>query len=66
MRVLEYLWKAAEDLHPTLPEGHASRVVADLNAHARARPLHEDSKSAQLPALQRAIACLNAKQPYLA
>ncbi|MDT0470007.1 ISKra4 family transposase [Streptomyces gibsoniae] len=79
VHVLEYLWKAAEDLHPTLParqthvadmartilEGHASRVVADLNAHARARGLQEDSRSAQLPRLQRAIAYLKAKQPCL-
>jgi hypothetical protein len=70
VHVLEYLWKAAEDLHPTPPhptpphparpparqrhvadmartilECHASRVVADLNAHARARGLHEASRS---------------------
>jgi len=49
----------------TILEGHASRVVADLNAHARARGLHEDSKSAQLPGLQGAIAYLKAEQPCL-
>jgi hypothetical protein len=51
VHVLEYLWRAAEDLHATLParqaqvavmartilEGHASRVVADLRAMARTR-----------------------------
>jgi hypothetical protein len=74
IHVLEYLWKAAEDLHTThnaraafvhatardLLEGHAPRVVADLNAHLRAR-------AADKPAvgLQRAAAYLHAKQPYL-
>lgn len=51
MHVLEYLWKAAEDLHPAQParaafvqatardllEDHAPRVVADLHAYQRAR-----------------------------
>jgi hypothetical protein len=74
IHVLEYLWKAAEDLHPThaaraafvaatarhLLEGHAPRVVADLRAHLRARD--QDSPA---PGLQRAIAYLHAKQPYL-
>jgi hypothetical protein len=73
IHVLEYLWKAAEDLHPTHParaafvqatardllEGHAPRVVADLNAHLRARA---DNAA---PGLQRAAAYLHAKQPYL-
>lgn len=74
IHVLEYLWKAAEDLHLSHParaafvqaaardllEGHAPRVVADLNARLRAR-------TADNPAvgLQRAAAYLHAKQPYL-
>jgi hypothetical protein len=51
IHVLEYLWKAAEDLHPTHPgraafvhatardllEGHAPRVIADLAARLRTR-----------------------------
>ncbi|GLI00688.1 ISKra4 family transposase [Phytohabitans aurantiacus] len=74
IHVLEYLWKAAEDLHPTHParaafvqatardllEGHAPRVVADLNAHLRARAADHPA-----PGLQRAAAYLHAKQPYL-
>ena len=79
VHVLEYLWKAAEDLHPTLParqtlvaamartllEGHSSRVIADLRTHARARGIDKDNTPTQLPGLQRAIAYLTAKQPYL-
>lgn len=74
IHVLEYLWKAAEDLHPTHPtratfvaatardllEGHAPRVVADLNARLRARAPDNPA-----PGLQRAAAYLHAKQPYL-
>lgn len=74
IHVLEYLWKAAEDLHPTHParaafvqaaardllQGHAPRVVADLNARLRARTDHNPA-----PGLQRAAAYLHAKQPYL-
>jgi hypothetical protein len=74
IHVLEYLWKAAEDLHATHParaafvqttardllEGHAPRVVADLRAHLRTRA---DGNPA--PGLQRAVAYLHAKQPYL-
>lgn len=73
VHVLEYLWKAADDLHPThaaraafvattarqLLEGHAPQVVADLRARLRAR---SDDPA---PGLQRAIAYLHAKQPYL-
>ena len=74
IHVLEYLWKAAEDLHPTHParaafvaatardllEGHAPQVIADLRARLRNRG---DERPA--PGLQRAIAYLHAKQPYL-
>jgi hypothetical protein len=75
VHVLEYLWKAAEDLHPTQPgragfvartardllEGHAPRVIADLNTH------HDTLTQAGTPApgLKRTIAYLTAKQPYL-
>lgn len=75
VHVLEYLWKAAEDLHPAqharaafvqaaardLLEGHAPRVVADLRAHLRARA--EQDRPA--PGLERTAAYLGAKQPYL-
>ena len=75
VHVLEYLWKAAEDLHPTQParaafvqatardllEGHAPRVVADLHAYQRART--EQDRPA--PGLERTAAYLKAKQPYL-
>ncbi|WBO68855.1 hypothetical protein [Streptomyces camelliae] len=79
VHVLEYLWKAAEDLHPTQPsrqthvaemartilDGHSSRVVANLRAHARTRGIDDESGNTQLPGLRRAIAYLSAKQPYL-
>lgn len=76
IHVLEYLWKAAEDLHPTGPAraacvadlartvlaGHSARVVADLRA--RARTLRENNPTA-LPGLERTAAYLEAKQPFL-
>lgn len=75
IHVLEYLWKAAEDLHTShnaraafvratardLLQGHAPRVVADL--HARLRIRAQTSEPA--PGLERATAYLQAKQPYL-
>lgn len=75
VHVLEYLWKAAEDLHPAQParaafvqatardllEGHAPRVVTDLHAYQRTHT--EQHRSA--PGLERAAAYLKAKQPYL-
>jgi hypothetical protein len=75
IHVLEYLWKAADDLHSTQPtraafvqtmardllEGHAPRVIADLHAHQRARL----AEACPAPGLDRAAAYLEAKQPYL-
>jgi hypothetical protein len=75
IHVLEYLWKAAEDLHPThttraefvqhtardLHDGHAPQVIADLRAHQR----RQAEAGNQTPGLQRTIAYLQAKQPYL-
>jgi hypothetical protein len=74
VHVLEYPWKAAEDLHPTQPgragfvartardllQGHAPRVITDLNAH------HDTlaQTGTRAPGLQRCIAYLTAKQPY--
>ncbi|QNE77790.1 hypothetical protein F0344_27205 [Streptomyces finlayi] len=77
IHVLEYLWKAAEDLHPAGParaacvdalartvlQGHSARVVADLRAQARTR---RHDGPAQLPGLDRAIAYIEAKEPFLA
>ena len=75
VHILEYLWNAAEDLHPTQPgraafvartardllEGHAPRVIADLNTHHDT--LTQTSTTA--PGLKRCIDYLTAKQPYL-
>jgi hypothetical protein len=75
IHVLEYVWKAAEDLHPTQPtrvgfvqatarellEGHAPRVIADLSAHLRAR----DGDGVRSPGLGRTIEYLRAKQDHL-
>jgi len=75
IHVLEYLWKAAEDLHTShnaraafvhatardLLEGHAPRVVADLRARLRIRAQTNDPA----PGLERATAYLHAKQPHL-
>jgi hypothetical protein len=75
VHVLEYLWKAAEDLHPTQPsraafvahtarqllEGHAPRVILDLTAHLDALT----QAATRAPGLQRCIDYLTAKQPYL-
>jgi hypothetical protein len=75
IHVLEYLWKAADDLHPTQPtraafvqqaardllEGHTPRVIADLHAHRRAHA----AAHRPTPGLDRAAAYLEAKQPYL-
>lgn len=74
IHVLEYLWKAAEDLHPThtaratfvhttaraLLQGHAPRVIADLRAQLRAR-----TPDQSVNGLNRAVTYLHAKQPYL-
>jgi hypothetical protein len=75
VHILEYLWKAAEDLHPTQPgragfvahtardllEHHPARVIADLNIHHDA--LTQTGTTA--PGLKRCIDYLTAKQPYL-
>ena len=75
VHVLEYLWKAAEDLHPTQPgratfvartardllEHHPARVIADLSSHYDAVAATGDTA----PGLKRCIDYLTAKQPYL-
>jgi hypothetical protein len=75
VHILEYVWKAAEDLHNTQParagfvaatarellEGHAPRVIVDLTARLRARA----GNGLTSPGLERAIAYLQAKQEHL-
>jgi hypothetical protein len=75
IHVLEYVWKAAEDLYPAQPgraafvartardllQGHAGRVILDLNDH------HDTLTQAGTRAagLKRCIDYLTAKLPYL-
>jgi hypothetical protein len=75
IHVLEYIWKAADDLHPTQPgrvgfvartardllEHHPAKVIADLTGHYDA--LTQAGTAA--PGLKRCIDYLTAKQPYL-
>lgn len=75
IHVLEYIWKAAEDLHPTQPgraafvartardllEGHPARTILDLNGHLDALT----QAGTKAPGLKRCIDYLTAKQPYL-
>jgi hypothetical protein len=75
VHVLQYLWDAAADLHPTQPsragfvahaardllEHHPSRVILDLTGH------HDTLTRAgtAAPGLKRCIDYLTAKKPYL-
>jgi hypothetical protein len=75
VHVLEYVWKAAEDLHPTQPgrtafvartardllEHHPARVIADLKSQHDTVTATGDTA----PGLKRCIDYLTAKQPYL-
>jgi hypothetical protein len=75
IHVLEYVWKAAEDLHPTQPgragfvartarrllEGHAPQVIVDLTTHLDTLT----QAGTRAPGLARTVAYLTAKQPYL-
>jgi hypothetical protein len=75
VHVLEYLWKAAEDLHPTQPgrAGFVARTARDLLEHHPARVIADltsqhDTVTAvgdTAPGLKRCIDYLTAKQPYL-
>ena len=75
VHVIEYLWRAADELHPVrsaraawvtdtarqVLAGHSPRVVAELRQH-----LHtHDPEAKQLPAVARTAAYLQAKEPYL-
>jgi hypothetical protein len=75
VHVLQYLWDAAADLHPTQPgraafvartardllEGHPGKVILDLTGH------HDTltQTGTNAPGLKRCIDYLTAKQPYL-
>jgi hypothetical protein len=75
IHVLEYIWDAAADLHPTQPgragfvartardllEHHPARVIADLTSH-HDTPTQTGTSA---PGLKRCIDYLTAKQPYL-
>jgi hypothetical protein len=75
VHVLEYLWRAADELHPARParaawvadaaravlEGRSARTVSDIRAAVRAC----GRTQAKLPAAARAANYLEAKQPYL-
>lgn len=75
IHVLEYLWRAAEDLHPTQPgragfvartardllDGHAPQVIVDLRTQYNTLT----QAGTHAPGIERAIAYLTAKQPYL-
>lgn len=75
VHVLQYLWDAAADLHPTQPgragfvahtardllEHHPARVILELTGHHDA--LTQNGTNA--PGLKRCIDYLTAKQPYL-
>lgn len=77
VHVIEYCWRAAEDLHRThnaralwvqdavrqILEGHSARVVADLRAHLAAHTAHGTRPTT---GIARTLAYLDAKQPYLA
>lgn len=75
VHVLEYLWKAAEDLHPTQPgrAGFVARTARDLLKHHPARVIADltsrhdilTQAGGNAPGLKRCIDYLTAKQPYL-
>lgn len=78
VHVIEYCWRAAEDLHRSHParaawvhdtvravlEGHSSRVVAELRTELASRANGPDHRPTTQ--IARAMAYLDAKQPYLA
>jgi hypothetical protein len=76
VHVIEYCWRAAEDLHRSHParanwvqatvrailDGHSARIVAELRAEHAARARTRQRKDG----IARTLAYLDAKQPYLA
>jgi hypothetical protein len=73
IHVLQYLWDAAADLHPTQPgrAGYVEHTARDLLASNTAQVIAQLTTARQAlgdtpaPGLDRAIAYLTAKQPYL-
>jgi hypothetical protein len=75
VHVLQYLWDAAADLHPTQPgrAGFVAHTARDLLEHHPARVIleltgHHDALTqagTAAPGLKRCIDYLTAKQPYL-
>lgn len=75
VHVLQYLWDAAADLHPTQPgrAGFVAHTARDLLEHHPARAIgdltrHHDTltqNGTKAPGLKRCIDYLTAKQPYL-
>ncbi|GAA2639876.1 hypothetical protein [Paractinoplanes durhamensis] len=75
IHVLQYLWDAAADLHPTRPgrAGFVARTARDLLEHHPAKAIldltyHHDiltQDGTQTAGLKRCIDYLTAKQPYL-
>lgn len=77
VHVIEYLWKAADELHGTrsaraswvtdaarqVLAGHSPRVVAELRRHLHTQG--QDTEAKQLRAVARTAAYLQAKEPYL-
>jgi len=77
VHVIEYLWRAADELHPAKPtrtawvataaravlEGHSARIVSDIRAHIRR--IHETPGHRGTEAATRAAAYIEAKEPYL-
>ena len=74
IHVLQYLWDAAADLHPTQPgrAGFVEHTARDLLDHNPAQVIHQLTTArasigddTPAPGLDRAIAYLTAKQHYL-
>jgi hypothetical protein len=73
IHVLQYLWDAAADLHPTQPgrAGFVEHTARDLLDSNPAQVIHHLAAArtalgdTPAPGLDRAIAYLTAKQPYL-
>jgi hypothetical protein len=77
VHVLEYVWRAADELHParaeraawvaasarTILEGGSARIVSDIRAAVRR--IQEGDTPTSVEAATRAAAYIEAKEPYL-